>query len=132
MHFVSLPTGLAGSSIFAADFKTDIKPFPFAARPAEGTIADCSYMNQPITEQQRISVGEDGHLYADGKRIRIFGTNNYIWTDWNDGKTLRKISKSNTIEEVHIAVAEENGTWKSTWDSPLYVKRIYATNTPIK
>lgn len=61
-----------------------------------------------------------------------FGTNNYIWTDWNDGKTLRKISKSNTIEEVHIAVAEENGTWKGTWDSPLYVKRIYATNTPIK
>ena len=75
MHFVSLPTGVAGSSIFAVDFKTDIKPFPFAARPAEGTIADCSYMNQPITEQQRISVGDDGHLYAGGKRIRIFGTN---------------------------------------------------------
>ena len=78
MHFITLPTssGLSfGSSIFAADFKTDIKPFPFAARPAEGTIADCSYMNQPITEQQRISVGDDGHLYAGGKRIRIFGTN---------------------------------------------------------
>lgn len=78
MHFITLPmsSGLSfGSSIFAADFKSDINPFPFAARPAEGTIADCSYMNQPITEQQRISVGDDGHLYANGKRIRIFGTN---------------------------------------------------------
>ena len=60
---------------FAASFESEIKPFPFAARPAEGTAADCSYMNTPITEEQRITVGDDGHLYAAGKRLRIFGTN---------------------------------------------------------
>ena len=66
---------LGGVSVFAADFKSDFKPFKFAGRPAEGTIADCSSMNVPITENERIIVGDDGHLYAAGKRIRIFGTN---------------------------------------------------------
>ena len=75
MHFILLAIILFSSSLFAVDFKSDINPFPFAARPAEGTIADCSYMNQPITEEQRITVGDDGHLYAADKRIRIFGTN---------------------------------------------------------
>lgn len=66
---------LGGSSVFAADFTSDFKPFSFPGRPAAGSIADCSGMNVPITENERIFVGEDGHLYADGKRIRIFGTN---------------------------------------------------------
>ena len=65
------------SSILAADAKakSDFNPFYFSSRPAQGTEADCSYLNTPITEKQRITVGKDGHLYADGKRIRIFGTN---------------------------------------------------------
>ena len=75
LHSITLQKVPVSSYLFAADFKTDFKAFPFAARPAEGTIADCSYMNTPITEKQRICVSDDGHLYADGKRIRIFGTN---------------------------------------------------------
>ena len=61
--------------VFSTDFKSDFKPFHFEARPEAGTVADCSYLNTPITEKQRVYVGNDGHLYADGKRIRIFGTN---------------------------------------------------------
>ncbi len=34
-----------------------------------------AYLNSPITEKDRIIVSEDGHLEANGKRIRIFGTN---------------------------------------------------------
>lgn len=76
-HLICLLSGLVNLSFgaFAANFETSIKPFPFAARPAQGTAADCSYMNTPINEAQRISVGKDGHLYAAGKRLRIFGTN---------------------------------------------------------
>ena len=68
---------IMGASFLFAETKskTDFNPFYFSSRAAAGTIADCSYMNAPITEKQRISVGKDGHLYADGKRIRIFGTN---------------------------------------------------------
>ena len=75
--FVCLLSGIVNLSFgaFAASFESEIKPFPFAARPAQGTAADCSYMNQPITEAQRIYLGKDGHLYAGGKRVRIFGTN---------------------------------------------------------
>ncbi|MBR1639177.1 MAG: carbohydrate binding domain-containing protein [Treponema sp.] len=62
-------------SAFAAEFKSDFKPFGFYARPKSGSEMDASYLNTPITEKERISVGKDGHLYAAGKRIRIFGTN---------------------------------------------------------
>ena len=74
---ICLLSGIVNLSFgaFAASFESEIKPFPFAARPAQGTAADCSYMNQPITEAQRIYLGKDGHLYAGGKRLRIFGTN---------------------------------------------------------
>ncbi len=74
---ICLLSGIVNLSFgaFAASFESEIKPFPFAARPAQGTVADCSYMNQPITEAQRIYLGKDGHLYAGGKRLRIFGTN---------------------------------------------------------
>jgi hypothetical protein len=52
------------------------EPFDFSPRiVAEGTAADCSSMNTPITEKQRITVSKDGHLECGGKRIRIFGTN---------------------------------------------------------
>lgn len=64
-----------GMLIFAANFQTDFNPFYFSGRPEAGTIADASYLNTPITEKERVSVGKDGHLYAGGKRIRIFGTN---------------------------------------------------------
>lgn len=74
---ICLLSGIVNLSFgaFAASFESEIKPFPFAARPAQGTAVDCSYMNQPITEVQRIYLGKDGHLYAGGKRLRIFGTN---------------------------------------------------------
>lgn len=74
---ICLLSGIVNLSFgaFAASFESEIKPFPFAARPAQGTAPDCSYMNQPITEAQRIYLGKDGHLYAGGKRLRIFGTN---------------------------------------------------------
>ena len=51
-HLICLLSGLVNLSFgaFAANFETSIKPFPFAARPAQGTAADCSYMNTPITE----------------------------------------------------------------------------------
>ena len=76
-HLICLLSVLVSLSIsaFSAGFESNIKPFPFSARPAQGTAADCSYMNTPITEAQRISTGSDGHLYAAGKRLRIFGTN---------------------------------------------------------
>lgn len=32
-------------------------------------------LNSPITENQRITISSDGHLQAEGKRLRIFGTN---------------------------------------------------------
>lgn len=59
----------------AAEFQSDFKPFHFAARPVKGSPVDASYLNTPITEAGRIVLGKDGHLYANGKRIRIFGTN---------------------------------------------------------
>ena len=43
-----------GMLIFAANFQTDFEPFPFSGRPGAGTIADCSNMNTPITEEQRL------------------------------------------------------------------------------
>ena len=61
--------------ISAAEFQSDFKPFHFSARPAQGSSVDASYLNTPITEAGRIVTGKDGHLYANGKRIRIFGTN---------------------------------------------------------
>ncbi|MCR4735595.1 MAG: carbohydrate binding domain-containing protein [Treponema sp.] len=64
-----------GFNLFAADFKSDFSPYPFIARAAKATSADCSYLNTPITENQRILKGDDGHLYINGKRVRIFGTN---------------------------------------------------------
>ena len=75
--FVCLLSGIVNLSFgaYAASFESEISPFPFAARPAQGTVADCSYMNPPITEAQQITLGKDGHLYAAGKRLRIFGTN---------------------------------------------------------
>ena len=51
-------------------------PFPFPARPVvAGSAADCSSLNTPITEKMRIVVNEDGHLAANGRRIRMYGTN---------------------------------------------------------
>lgn len=75
--FVCLLSGIVNLSFgaYAASFESEISPFPFAARPSQGTVADCSYMNPPITEAQRITLGKEGHLYAEGKRLRIFGTN---------------------------------------------------------
>src|SRR5574344_3094534 len=52
------------------------KPFAFAGRPVvNGSAPDCSAMNEPITEQLRIVVGDDGHLYSGGRRTRMYGTN---------------------------------------------------------
>ncbi len=73
--FLPIITGLLVTSLYAAEFQADFKPFQFSPRPQKGSIVDCSYLNTPITEAQRITVGKDGHLYAAGKRIRIFGTN---------------------------------------------------------
>lgn len=41
----------------------------------KNSVMSASKLNHQITEKDRISVSEDGHLQANGKRIRIFGTN---------------------------------------------------------
>lgn len=38
-------------------------------------LISAAYLNSPITEKSRIIVSHDGHLQANGKRLRIFGTN---------------------------------------------------------
>ena len=63
------------SAAFAADFSSDFSPFSFTARAKKGSDFDVSYMNKPVDESQRVMIGQDGHLYSNGKRIRIFGTN---------------------------------------------------------
>ena len=50
-------------------------PFSFSARPAEGSASDVSFLNSEISEKTRVTVGKDGHLYSDGKRIKFFATN---------------------------------------------------------
>ncbi|MCQ2591336.1 MAG: carbohydrate binding domain-containing protein [Treponema sp.] len=50
--------------------------FPFNAYSMEDdTLVSAEKLNRPIGEGSRIVVGEDGHLYSGGKRLRIFGTN---------------------------------------------------------
>jgi len=63
------------SAAFTADFSSDFSPFSFTARAKKGSDFDVSYMNKPVDESQRVVIGQDGHLYSNGKRIRIFGTN---------------------------------------------------------
>ena len=91
-----------GTLIFSANFKTDFEPFPFSGRPEAGTIADCSYLNTPITEEQRLSVGEDGHLYAGGKRIRIFGTNVSAFPPVEDAEYWAKTLASQGINCIRF------------------------------
>lgn len=60
---------LSVSALFA------IEPFSFLGRPQKNSYLDYSYMNTTIDEAHRITVDQDGHLFSNGKRIRIFGTN---------------------------------------------------------
>ena len=95
---------MMGTSLLMAETKSnsDFNPFYFSSRAAEGTVADCSYMNTPITEKQRISVGKDGHLYADGKRIRIFGTNVSAFPPVEDAEYWAKTLASQGINCIRF------------------------------
>ena len=93
---------IAGASFLSAEAKNNFNPFYFSSRADSGTAADCSYMNTPITEKQRISVGKDGHLYADGKRIRIFGTNVSAFPPVEDAEYWAKTLASQGINCIRF------------------------------
>ncbi len=93
---------MAGASFLSAEAKNNFNPFYFSSRADSGTVADCSYMNTPITEKQRISVGKDGHLYADGKRIRIFGTNVSAFPPVEDAEYWAKTLASQGINCIRF------------------------------
>lgn len=62
--------------LFAQNFLTADDAFYFSIfEMNEDSVMSASKLNHPITEKDRISVSDDGHLQANGKRIRIFGTN---------------------------------------------------------
>ena len=57
-------------------WSNEINPFPFNHyKLTENSIISAAKLNSKITEKDRIIVSKDGHLEANGKRIRIFGTN---------------------------------------------------------
>lgn len=63
-------------ALIYAEFIPVKKSFQFNAYSLEqDSFISASYLNKAITEKNRINLSEDGHLYADGKRVRIFGTN---------------------------------------------------------
>lgn len=51
----------------------EVLPSDFSSK--EEKLISAAYLNTPITENDRITVSKDGHLQANGKRLRIFGTN---------------------------------------------------------
>lgn len=51
----------------------EVLPSNFSSE--EERLISAAYLNSPITEKSRIIVSHDGHLQANGKRLRIFGTN---------------------------------------------------------
>lgn len=62
--------------LFAQDFLTADDAFYFSIfEMNKNSVMSASKLNHPITEKDRITVSKDGHLQANGKRIRIFGTN---------------------------------------------------------
>lgn len=63
------------NSLFCSSF--DAKPFSFNPRILDkNSIVNCSSMNIPLeNENQRIILSNDGHLFSNNKRIRIYGTN---------------------------------------------------------
>lgn len=50
-----------------------VLPSDFTSK--EDKLISASYLNEQITQNSRITVSPDGHLQANGERIRIFGTN---------------------------------------------------------
>lgn len=75
-NFVVLVFMISLSFLFAQDFLTSDDAFYFSIfEMNENSVMSASKLNEPITEKNRIQLSEDGHLVADGKRIRIFGTN---------------------------------------------------------
>ena len=58
-----------------AQMQSAQQAFPFNPYNLTSQSQISARLNHPITEKDRISVTDDGHLQADGKRIRIFGTN---------------------------------------------------------
>ena len=51
----------------------EVLPSDFSSE--EEKLISAAYLNSPLTEKDRITVSHDGHLQANGKRLRIFGTN---------------------------------------------------------
>lgn len=59
----------------SAEFIPAKNAFPFNAYSmSEDSLISAAFLNEPITEKNRIVV-QGEHLYANGKRLRIFGTN---------------------------------------------------------
>lgn len=72
-YFVGL---VLANSLFSQNFLPVEDSFHFNVfNLKENSIISVAKLNEPITEKNRIKLSEDGHLVADGKRIRIFGTN---------------------------------------------------------
>lgn len=72
-YFVGL---VLTNSLFSQNFFPVENGFHFNVfKLKENSVISAAKLNEPITEKNRIQVLEDGHLMADGKRIRIFGTN---------------------------------------------------------
>ncbi len=73
---LSLLVGLLLLNSLWADF---IEPkgafqFPVSALSPDSPMS-AAFLNHPITEADRITVSKEGHLQANGKRIKIYGTN---------------------------------------------------------
>ena len=62
-------------SCYGEFFDISEKAFPFQIHDLKkDSLVSAYFLNSPIDESKRITV-QDGHLYSDQKRIRIFGTN---------------------------------------------------------
>ncbi|MFA6938117.1 MAG: carbohydrate binding domain-containing protein [Treponema sp.] len=118
----------SSSSIYAESTLKDAKPFEFTSRVvAESSAADCSSMNTPITEKQRIFVSKDGHLESNGKRIRLYGTNISSIPAKSDAAYWAKVLASqgfNCIRWHHFdsnwtncfLKYDQNGKYSYNWD----------------
>lgn len=89
-----------------ADFTRPESAFEFPISAiSETSPMSASFLNHPITEADRITVSKDGHLQANGKRIKIYGTNLSDFPGKKDAAFTAKVLASqgyNCIRFHHI------------------------------
>ena len=75
-------------------------------------------MNTEISEETRIQIGNDGHLYANGKRLRILGTNISSVPEKEDAKywaELLALQGFNCVRFHHLDSDWANAFIKVDW-----------------